>query len=357
MVERFGYAHEKKSIDSPSTQRARAYFLELLFELRPNVVLALFRAAYFPFTELLKNRQGDIATICDSLESELSESGYVSQRIVRKHAIRRFLSGWQSLKHMEAASSLCQVLQGWARSQNLTGEWCLEHALTVLNEFEAKAGGIVRLSSRPDIQRSRLAELIWESWRLAVARQRLRAIDVQYASITEFEGYVSKVLEFTFKYENINVSPVTGPFYKSISQFKQEVKERFEALKGSAVRGAGKVLKLELDSYLEKVKETMKRAGFKKPPVRWVKEHFKWLIEYQIPPTKQYRKIAKEVRKDESTIREGVASASALIGLTLRPSGSDKHIGRPKGSKTKTVGSGGRKVLREKSPRAKNAGK
>src|SRR5205085_157645 len=156
--------------------RARAYFLELLFELRPNVVLALFRAAYFPFTELLKNRQGDIATICDSLESELSESGYVSQRIVRKHAIRRFLSGWQSLKHMEAASSLCQVLQGWARSQNLTGEWCLEHALTVLNEFEAKAGEIVRLSSRPDIQRSRLAELIWESWRLAVARQRLRAI-------------------------------------------------------------------------------------------------------------------------------------------------------------------------------------
>lgn len=358
MVERFGYTYEKKSSDSPSTQRARAYFLELIFEQRPNVVLTLFRAAYLPLTELLNNRQSDIATICDSLESELSESGYVSQRVVRKHAIRRFLSGWQSLQHMEAAGSLCQVLQGWARSQNLTADWCLDHALTVLGEFEAKAGEIVRLHSSPDIQRSRLAELIWESWRLAVARQRLRAIDVQYASITEFEGYVSKVLEFTFKYENIKLPPVTGPFYKSISQFKQEVKERFEeALKGNAVRGAGKALKLELDSYLEKVKETMKRAGFKKPPVRWAEEHFKWLIEYQILPTKPYRKIAKEVCKDESTIREGVASASALIGLARRPSGSDKHIGRPKGSKTKTVGSGGRKVLREKSPRAKNAGK
>lgn len=357
MVKRFGYGFEKESAGSPSTQLARAYFLELIFELRPNVVLTLFRTAYIPFSELLKNRQGDINTIGESLESELSESGYVSQRVVRKHAIRRFISGWQSLQRMEAAGSLCQVIQGWARSQNLMVDWCLDHALTVLGEFEARAGEIVRLSSRPAVQRCRLAELMLESWRLAVTRQRLRAIDVQYKSIAEFEEHVSKVLEFTFKYENIELLPITGPIYKSIPEFRQEVKERFEALGGKIVRGAGKALKLEMDSYLEKVKEMMRRAGFKKPTVRWAEEHFKWLIEYQIPPTKQYRKIAKEVRKDESTIREGIANASALIGLTRRPSDSDRHIGRPKGSKTKTIGSGGRKVFRGKLPRAKNAGK
>lgn len=354
MVRRFGYAFEKKSADSPSTQHARAFFLELIFELRPSVVLTLFRTTHAPFSKLLTDKQRDIASISESVESELLESGYISQGAVRKHAIRRLIPDWHSLQRVEGADSLCQALQDWAGSQNLTDAWCLDHALTVLRAFEAKAGEIARLRSQPDIQKRRSAELIWESWREAAAWQRLRAIDVLYKSIVEFEEDVSKVLEFTFKCEDIEIPPVAGPLYKSVPEFRQEVKERFEeARRGHTVRGARKDLKLEIDSYLEKVKKMMKVAGLTEAPVRWAEDHFKWLIEYHIPPTKGYRKIAKEVGKDESTIREGVANAAALMGLTRRPSGTDKHPGRPKGSKNRTQSSGGRVAFKEKLSRTK----
>jgi hypothetical protein len=86
--------------------------------------------------------------------------------------------------------------------------------------------------------------------------------------------------------------------------------------------------------YLEKVDKARKDLELEEPPVRWAAEdHFKWLIEYQLPPCKRYREIGRDFGKDEKTVREGIRDVASLVGLTLRSSECDKYPGRPIGAR------------------------
>jgi hypothetical protein len=94
---------------------------------------------------------------------------------------------------------------------------------------------------------------------------------------------------------------------------------------GPNIRGAKTALDHQLRDYLSRFERATKRQRLEQPPVRWATdEHLKWLIQYQIPPSTSYRRIAG---KDEKTVREGIQGVARLIGLTLRPS----KPGRPKG--------------------------
>jgi hypothetical protein len=138
------------------------------------------------------------------------------------------------------------------------------------------------------------------------------------------------VYSFSFVHENLSFS-VTGPFFKSPAQFKQEVEERFKALGGPAIRGARKALAFQLGEYREQVAKARRDLNLDAPPVRWAEDHFTWLIKYQLPPCMKYREIGREFSKDEKTVREGIKDVADLMDLTLRSSERDKHSGRPKG--------------------------
>jgi len=353
MTKRLGYGYEKKATDSPSTQTARCDFLQLTLELRPHIPPTLFATAYQPFSELLANNQSQVNSICELLLAELPESDYLPRepKNIRNMAIKRFIPDWQAIKNIEGANQLRQALLRWSRDQNLTSVWCLDHALAVLRAFDAGKDKI-NPTQWPAALINDVANMMAESWLWAIQERREDALWRQALCGEELKDLYS----FRFNHEKIGFT-VSGPIYQSVPQFKEEVRHEFKAAGGKDARGAGKVLELEMKEYLERVGKIAAEKGFEKPPVRWADDHIKWLIHYQISPCMKYREIARKFGANEKTVREGIASTAALIGLKLRSSEPDKHPGRPRGSKTKSTGSGGRTTFKEKSIRANNAGK
>lgn len=77
MIKPFVYGYEKKSADSLSIQVARAHFLTLVLELKPEAVSLLYNTAHKLFSELVTNNQATIASISESVESEIPESAFI----------------------------------------------------------------------------------------------------------------------------------------------------------------------------------------------------------------------------------------------------------------------------------------
>ncbi len=134
---RFGFGYERPSKDSPSIQTARSRFLVLVLELRPGAVSDLFNTVDPSFGELLAKKECLINAVPDSIKSEMPDDYILRQpKFVRAHAIQKLIPNWRSLKQMEEAGSLRQLLNGWAIRHHLTDEWCLDHALAFLREFD-----------------------------------------------------------------------------------------------------------------------------------------------------------------------------------------------------------------------------
>lgn len=289
MTTRFGYGFERKSANSPSTQCAQAFFLKLLPQLEKEVLISLFDTAYTPFREFLSNHQDEILLI----KSRIEPAPFSMDT-----ATRIFIHSWSALQQEKLADQLCLALRGWARSWNLTTDWCLNHAVLTLRD---------------------------QSWDNALFWLETEPIFSQY-ELTK--GLKKDLAEFTFNYEDLHIT-VEGPFFKPLAQFTQDVKHSFAASRGSTVRGARKALGFELRLYLDKVAKANKSLKLSPPPVRWTPHHFEWLIGYQVDHM-SYREIGRTFHKDEATVREGTKNVARLVGLTLRCA---KHPGRPKGVK------------------------
>jgi hypothetical protein len=324
-TKRFGFGYEKQCANSPSTELARAEFLSPILETKPEVVSSLFNTAYHHFSCLLARNEDLIASLCHSLESEIPEEAYIlrQKKYIRERAIERLIPNWLSLQQRDGADSLRVAIEDWALNHNLRADWCLDHAIDFLREFE---GSEYKewASSVPNVVL--LRDLVRRAWQSALVNRHCHALGVQYQSNVEVEE--RGAFSFVFESDRIRFE-VPGPFNKFIPAFKEEVEKTFVALAGPSIPGARKSLRHRLAMYLEEVERVRQELGLKKPPVRWAAgEHFNWLINYQIPPCMNYRQIAG-VDKDEKTVREGIEDVARLVGLTLRRS----KAGRPKGSK------------------------
>jgi hypothetical protein len=313
-TKRFGFGYEKKSANSPSTETARAEFLSLVLEVKPDVVSSLFSAAHHHFLSFIAEKKDLIASLCLSLESEIPEENYILRqpKYIRQWAINRLIPNWQSLQQRDDADPLQGAIENWARDHNLTAGWCLDHALDVLREFEASE---YRELAFREPNAYLLPDLIRRAWQSALVNRHCHALGTQYQSNVEVEE--RGVFCFIFEYDRIRFE-VPGPFNKFIPSFKEEVEKRFLALGGPSVPGARKALRHSLFAYLEEVERVRKHLGLERPPVRWAAgEHFNWLVNYQIPPCMNYRQIAG-TDKDDKTVREGIQDVARLIGLPLR---------------------------------------
>lgn len=331
-TKRFGFGYEKKSANSPSSETARAEFLSLVLEIKPDVVSSIFNTAYHHFASLIAENEDLIASLCHSLESEIPKEAYHLRqpRDIRQRAIKRFIPNWHSLQQRDDADLMQAAFENWARDHNLTVDWCLDHALDFLHEFE---GSEHRELAFRFPNAHLLRDLIRRAWQSALVNRHCHALGTQYQSNVEVEE--RGVFSFILEYDRIRFE-VPGPFNKFIPSFKEEVEKSFVASGGPSIPGARKALRYRLAAYLEEVERVRKELGLEEPPVRWTADdHFRWLINYQITPCMNYREIGRIADKDEKTIREGTQDVADLIGLKLRSADSDKYRGRPKGSKDK----------------------
>lgn len=332
----FGFGYEKQSRDSPSTQTARAKFLTLILELRPDAISSLFNTSYQPFNALLAENEAIIASNYVSLESEIPEEAYTLRQpeFIRAQAIQALLPNWRSLRQVEGATPLRQAFEVWAMNQNLTEDWCLNHALVFLREFDGADDKNMAFALWRRWQDNHcLVNVVRKSWLWAVHKS-CDALGAQFQTSIEFEE--RGPYSFTFSHESLEFT-VSGPVFKSKSQFKQEAEAKFKAAGGRTIRGARKALNDQLRKYLERVAKTVEELGLDEPPsLRWAAEdHFKWLIHYQIPPCMNYRQIGREFHINDKTASQGIQDVARLIGLTVRSSEVDRHLGRPPGAKDK----------------------
>ncbi len=328
---RFGY--EAKSTERPSVQTARAEFLKLILDFRPAAILDLFTSCYPPFVKLLEGSETPIATISEAVEASIPEEAYVLRqpKFIREAALKKLIPHAIDLKKSEGGINLRHALENWASEYHLLEEWLLDDALVFLRTFEVADDKPMALSLLPDWHF--LFNLLWRTWQNAAHERNFCALRGLFQSNVVVEE--RDAFTFKFKYEALEFE-VSGPFSKSLSDFRQEIDRKFNALRGPTVRGARKHLNYRLRKYLARLSDVAKDLNLAPPPGwRKTEVYLAWLIEYQIPDCKTYRQIAREVNRDEKTVRKGIQRAASHIGLALRSAKADRHLGRPKGAKDK----------------------
>jgi len=332
-TKRFEFGYEKKSKISRSVQAARTDFLSIILNERLNVVFDLFASAYQPFSDLLENISSEIEAVSEKVESEIPQEAYVLRqpKFIRESALKTLIPDWHSLQQSEATDLLREALRGWATRNNLTDDWCLNLALSFLRAWDEADERKMAIALLPDP--CCLIDVVKTCWQCALLDRHSDGLWSQFQSNAEVEE--RGVFSFNFKYEKMEFS-MSGPFSKSVAEFKREVGHKFEAHGGRTVRGARKALQSQLDSYLSQLEPVRTELGLKAPHTRWaMADHLNWLAQYQIPPCKTFREVAREVGKNGKTVREGIRGAARLIGVALRSAESDKQLGRPKGAKDK----------------------
>jgi hypothetical protein len=89
------------------------------------------------------------------------------------------------------------------------------------------------------------------------------------------------------------------------SEYEKRIKEHFEA---------------RLQSYLNNIDSLAETQGLVRSPLRHSKEHFEWLVLYQVGKVKR-EDIAKMYKVTKDAVNKAVPEIAKLIGLTLRYSG------------------------------------
>lgn len=297
MARRFGFGLERKSAVTPSVLDARAYFLEMLPTLNEHTVTSLFATSYQPFSEFLNSSQAAIASIKDEIEkdpdtTEVATS--VAAEFNTEIAIKILTLGWYALQDVDGAESLCCSLKEWAQQQNLTDDWCVDHAIGTLREYYLRLPGYSYL----------------DAWRAACVNLRLDALCNHHADI--YEVGEAGLHQFHFQLKQVNFT-FASPLESSTARFKSEVLQKFE----SFVKGAREALLSEMDLYLDRLAAITEGMELSEPPIRWAEDHFKWLVEYQVNGT-AIQQLARSYLGDVDkrvVIRDGIRNAAQLIGL------------------------------------------
>jgi len=322
VTQTFEFGFETQSARRPSVQSARHEFLSGIARLKGHTVLDLFASAYQPYTELITRKSNQIQTISNDLESQIPASNYILRQpeFIRERAIKTIMPDWRALQKVQDADALCLSLRTWSERNNLIDEWCLDHAVLFLRAWDGSDEKKMAIALLPDPHY--LLTVINRCWQSALLDGRLRGLANQFQTSSEIERL--GLLSYVFKYDAVEFR-VTGPFSKSIAAFKREVYQEFQTRDGKSVRGAKKALDFKLGAYLNKIRPVTTRLGMKAPHTRWAMHgHLNWLVQYQVPPNKTFREVARQVGKHERTIRDGIRVAANFIGITLRSSEKDK---------------------------------
>lgn len=271
--------------------------------------------------------------------------------LITGRAIEELIPNWQALKSKSGSEWLCSELSKWAEKWNLTDDWCLDFALDCLKNFKIKLIDQYQLPNNY-IQGNDNYSL-WElnsfwyrgkAWEHSLSDADWQDVDRQWFVIT-MPDY--PLLQYIWNVEGKEIFRIEGKYIpllghpddfreRTDKQFWSKFFEYFSEKQHLLVEN-NKLLTDELRKFQQCVNDHISKARIKLEPYsqdavikRSGDLHFRWLIEYQIPPFKSYHKLSEEHGVESKAIRYGIESVSNLLGLTLRPA---KRTGRPKGVK------------------------
>ena len=307
--------------------------------------------AYFDF--LLKNQSEFDDLLKKGEEYWEKRVEITTKKTILDWASERFIPDWNTLKSKSGSEWLCKTLTDWSEKWNLSADWCFDFALECLrickidliDEFQIPTN-YLNINA---FQLLRRYSNFWQggfAWRSALSKQ-IWKIQNNYSILKKISNYP----EFNYVWgkrteDNLNdffeIKRVYFPLTLLKEQFREQVEKEFwekffdyykyrqHLLIGDfdALSDKLKNFDRKLDNYISKVKATVKPFVNKPVIKKDGDKHFRWFIEYQIPPVKSYTKISLEHNVDNKAVRVGIADVSKIIQLELTKA---KRTGRPKG--------------------------
>jgi len=257
-------------------------------------------------------------------------------------ARRRMIPGWSTLLEDADAGQLRESILKWANKWNLTDEWCLDFALSVLSVFKLQYVDRYRLDEQVGRDPSfywhyewPVADWAWKSWLESVHIIDLQNFDNKIAALNEMPdvgGLVFRWREDDDKdSDTFEVNDYFAPHSCTEREFMERVELefwrqfllRFGAVPEDLVGHTKHVLneiqrfRLELENCVSRCKR--KLMPFSRPTVKKDsgESHFRWLIEYQVKG-RSFHKLAELVQRDRKSVSAAVKEASGIVGLSLR---------------------------------------
>jgi hypothetical protein len=339
------WKYDKQGAASLVAHEERVLFLRTIPELRPQVITSLYHAAFVKFIAFVVHRFRkhliDVPLPSDNSSNELFKCLW---NIPEEEVQIATIGGWNALQRKKRTKDLVEQLRGWAQEQNLTADWCLDHAIEVLRVWfydERQRWLDMRLQSP-------LSSIVIPGWLEAITNMEFKLAYSRYELQTEvLSSNSGDPPLFVFEWKGLRFEAAGWNYVREGKEtWKKRVEREFDRFKDQCkVRGQTvpvgtlTTLRKKLATHV-KIQDAAKQAAVKdhglvKRSRNYAKhsqaDHVKWLIMYQIPPCQKYGEIAELNRKSIETVRKYVATLAARIDLRLR----DKslHAGSPPGKR------------------------
>lgn len=293
--------------------------------------------------------------------------------LITDKALVDLIPDWKTLQSNPDAKFLCSLLLQWAEKWNLNEEWCLNFALDVLRRFKTELVDNLSLNIEFLEENSTFSLYEYEEFQDEGSAWKLALFSLKYENAGKTHNYsaqIPKPQEFKFiwtqeiKRKRVAVFEIKdnwSPLVLSKETFKKRVEnqlwskffsyfaKKLDSLAGKISEVSGKLNEFQkrVNKYTSKVESLYENVATPTVLKKGRDKHFRWLINYQIPPVKSYEQLSKENSVTRKAISDGIKSASKILGLTLRQT---QKSGRPKGAKD----SNKRRRADSNKPRIKN---
>ena len=267
-------------------------------------------------------------------------------------ALKEFIPDWKTLQLKNNSERLCEILTKWSEKWNLKEEWCLDFALACLRKTKIDCIDRILIPENylETNDNSPSLKQFTQYWQKGKAWEQV-LYDDEISGHSNSENYLQSPKFDYFSYdwkqdvanetkEIFSVNGLYNPFTTTSESFRKYIEEQFlrnfftYCQRYSSDNLKALIQKLEnfdnsLEAYISRNESKAKKIANKTIYKRDGDKHFRWLIDFQIPSEKTYKKIAEENQVEGKTLREGIQSVSEILLLNLRKS---MKSGRPKGT-------------------------
>lgn len=307
------------------------------------------------FFDFLHKNQAELLELASVSKKEWKEfTDFPKPKLIKETALEKLIPNWKALESRKDSKLLCSTLKEWASRWNLTDDWCLDFALSCLRICKIEIIDNLHFSENYLIK-SGLGDS-WtfikyhennSAWKQSIWQAKFTDGIRGYDQIAKIENYP----QFYYKWEppkkekegeTFEITDYYYPLTSLANFFRQRVESKFWSkffkmfrFRQHLLIGENKTIttgikdfQKKVEIYIKKVEKKHEDYSEKTPTKRDNTKHFKLLIDYQIPPVKNYSQLGRN-QNEKKTMKRAIQSVSKLIGLTLR---NPSRGGRPKGS-------------------------
>lgn len=280
---------------------ARAFFVETIKVLAPEVIEALHEQCFVEFSQ-----------------ASPTYSAWYKKRY--SHATETYLATpecchWENLleasQDEESLKPLIQSLKVWSEQYNLKDTWLIDEATVTLSAW-LHSPKLARTKTwhYPGTQYYKGENLYTEAWLFNYPEYSAQ-VKPQELYEKDDDPLLKQVMTIWWENQPSRYDPplpMLPPFEPQV-ETREDYKRKIEPI---------------IDAYIERSLERAEQEGFKPPPKkRKLEEHCEWLVRYQIQGW-THSQIADEYYENteralgEDTIGKAVRNTAHLVKITLR---------------------------------------